>query len=512
MRQLIGRFFPGSGWGATSVLTRLDKDAYEVTVISPSNNFFYTPLLPASCVGTIESRSLVESIRRIGLRLNAFYYEGEAEDVDFNQHTVRVKGIDGNYFDVGYDVLIVAVGSRTNTFGVKGVDEHCYFLKTVADSRKIRAKIMQNFEMAALPTTTPEQRRKLLSFVICGGGPTGVEVAAELHDFLKDDLQNYFPNIVRDDVTVSLIQSGDHILNTYDAKLSAYTENKFKRQGEGINIITNARVTEVQDEVITYTLRHPDKSTTSVNLPYGFCLWSTGIAMQPITAKINKQIDEQTHKRVLEVDDGLKLKGVGLTAPIYAIGDCATIENNHDGLISYEEFRHMGKWMCEQYPRAAMHLKKLDKRFFKYDTDGNGALDMEEFKQLLKDVDTKLKSLPATAQVASQQGQYLGKKLNTMAKQITAHSTGDRGNVAQQLAELDKAMNPFEYRHMGSLAYVGSAEAIADFGSGHVGDGLAAYWLWRGVYFSEQVSFRTRTLLLFDWLKRLCFGRDISRY
>jgi NADH dehydrogenase len=91
---------------------------------------------------------------------------------------------------VPYDKLVIAVGSRSNDHGVKGL-EHCYQLKTIPDAQAIRRRIMMNLEMASLPTTTPEQRKHLLSFVVCGGGPTGVEFAAELSDMLNEDVLDY---------------------------------------------------------------------------------------------------------------------------------------------------------------------------------------------------------------------------------------------------------------------------------------------------------------------------------
>ena len=78
-------------------------------------------------------------------------------------------------------------GSQTNTHGVEGL-QHCHFLKSVGDARQIRRKVIDNFERACLPSTTDDERRKLLSFVVCGGGPTGVEFAAELFDMLNEDL------------------------------------------------------------------------------------------------------------------------------------------------------------------------------------------------------------------------------------------------------------------------------------------------------------------------------------
>lgn len=128
----------------------------------------------------------------------------------------------------------------TNAHGVKGL-ENCHFLKSVEDAEKIRDQVLQNLERACLPVTSDEERRRLLSFVVCGGGPTGavmldhyardadscptgVEFAAELFDMLNEDLSNFFPKILRNEVSVHLVQSRGHILNTYDEALSEYAE------------------------------------------------------------------------------------------------------------------------------------------------------------------------------------------------------------------------------------------------------------------------------------------------
>jgi NADH dehydrogenase len=106
---------------------------------------------------------------------------------------------------------------------VKGL-ENCNFLKTVEDAREIKKRVLQNLELACLPSTSDAERKRLLSFVICGGGPTGVEFAAELSDMLNEDLPRSFPRILRNEVSVHLIQSRSHILNTYDETLSLYAE------------------------------------------------------------------------------------------------------------------------------------------------------------------------------------------------------------------------------------------------------------------------------------------------
>jgi len=114
-------------------------------------------------------------------------------------------------------------GAVTNPHGVKGL-EHCHFLKDIGDARLIRNQIISNLERASLPTTADDERRRLLSFVVSGGGPTGVEFAAELYDMLNEDLCRFYPRILRNEISVHVIQSRSHILNTYDEALSKYAE------------------------------------------------------------------------------------------------------------------------------------------------------------------------------------------------------------------------------------------------------------------------------------------------
>lgn len=217
----------GTGWGSIALVKNLTAEGYHVTVVSPSNHFLFTPMLPSATVGTLELRSLVEPVRRIVLNARGHFLNATAEDVDFNEKLVEVSAVgpngDKEHFYLPYDKLVVGVGSITNPHGVKGL-ENCHFLKDIGDARKIRNQIISNLERACLPTTPDEERKRLLSFVVSGGGPTGVEFAAELYDMLNEDLNRYYPRILRNEISVHVIQSRGHILNTYDEALSKYAE------------------------------------------------------------------------------------------------------------------------------------------------------------------------------------------------------------------------------------------------------------------------------------------------
>ncbi len=119
----------------------------------------------------------------------------------------------------------MAVGAQNHTFNTPGVYENCHFLKTTSDAIEIRNHVMDLLETAAI--TEDEKKADLLQFVVVGGGPTGVEFAAELQDFLEQDLYRLYPRETPK-AKVSLIQSTDHILNTYDLQISLFTERLFR--------------------------------------------------------------------------------------------------------------------------------------------------------------------------------------------------------------------------------------------------------------------------------------------
>jgi NADH dehydrogenase len=512
----------GTGWGSVALLKQLNPGDYHVTVVSPSNHFLFTPMLPSATVGTLELRSLVEPVRKIVRRVNGHFLKASAEDVEFSEKLVEVSAIGPNgekqNFYVPYDKLVIGVGSVTNPHGVKGL-ENCHFLKDINDARLIRNSIVRNLETACLPTTSDDERRRLLSFVVSGGGPTGVEFAAELYDMLNEDLCNMFPRILRNEISVHVIQSRSHILNTYDETLSRYAEERFAH--DQVDVQINARVKEVTPNRIIYTQKDDNGKTITKEIPMGFCLWSTGVAQADFSKRLAAKFENQTNVRALETDSHLRLVGSPL-GDVYAIGDCATVQNNvSDNIISflrrtawekgkdpekmhihYAEWRDVAKRVKQRFPQAADHLRRLDRLFEQYDKDKSGTLDFGELRELLLQIDNKLTSLPATAQRAHQQGQYLGRKFNKIAQAAPGMALNE-----VDYGDLDDAVyKAFEYHHLGSLAYIGNA-AIFDWNGYALSGGLVAVYLWRSVYFAQSVSFRTRCLLAMDWSKRALFGR-----
>jgi len=340
---------------------------------------------------------------------------------------------------------------------------------------------------------------------------------------LNEDLGRSFPKILRNEISVHVIQSRGHILNTYDEALSKYAEARFEH--DKVEVLTNSRVKEVQEDKILFTQKDENGETITKELPMGFCLWSTGVSQTNFCKRIADKIDVQTNRHALETDTHLRLNGAPLGS-VYAIGDCSTVQNNvADNLvhflrtlamekgedpekmqITFPEWRGVASRVKKRFPQAADHLRRLDMLFEQYDEDHSGTLDFKELHELLHQIDSKLTSLPATAQRADQQGKYLGRKLNKLAQALP----GMKANEVDY-GDLDEAAyKAFEYHYLGSLAYIGNS-AIFDFGNGlSFSGGLMAVYLWRSIYFAQSVSFRTRVLLAMDWSKRALFGRGKS--
>lgn len=399
----------GTGFGAFNLVKYL-KDDYDITVVSPRNHFLFTPLLPSTTVGTIEFRSIIEPIRHS--RDEIRFYHAEAQDVDAAARTVHCIGVaDRHGFDVAYDVLVIGVGAVSNSFGVPGVAEHAMFLKELHDARELRQRIIQRFEQANLPGISAAERHRLLHFIICGGGPTGVEFAAELNDFMLEDLRKAYPQLVAE-ARISLVEAMKEILGTFDEKLRRYATELFARQR--ISVLTESPVIKVDEK----TVYLKDGS----ELHYGLLLWSTGNG--PTKFVENVRLPKDNRSRIL-IDNLFRVKGF---ENIYALGDCTVIEEN---------------------------------------------------------------PLPATSQVAQQQGKYLAKALTRRARK--------------------ESVEPFQYKHLGMLAYVGDSKALADL-EGVKGRGWATWLFWRSAYLSRIVSLKNKVLVMFDWIKAKLFGRDISQF
>jgi len=407
----------GSGWGALSMLRKLHTDKMQVTVVSPRNYFLMTPLLASTTVGTVSQRSIVEPIRGFLARAGkheASFIEAEAVAIDFKQNTIRCQdnsAVRGEVyeFDLPYDHLVIAVGCESATFGIPGVAENAIYMKEIDHSYKIRDRILDSLETACIPGQPEAEIERLLHFVVVGGGPSGVEFAAELHDFIGSDVVAHYPELLGR-VKVTLIEATKHVLSSFSSKLIEEAEQALT--SEKVNLMLNSAVKKVEDKVLVVQ----NTDGTRSNVPYGCLVWVAGNATRKLIKDASAAIgpEVQRDRRGLLVDEHLRVKG---THNVWALGDCA------------------------------------------------------------------IAGFAPTAQVAYQEGVYLGRLLNALDLRAADSAKGKEG---------------FKYVHKGAFAYVGDRKAIAQLPSAGDWSGQGTYFLWRTVYFSKLLSYKNRFLVLTD--------------
>jgi NADH:ubiquinone reductase (non-electrogenic) len=308
-----------------------------------------------------------------------------------------------------------------------------------------------------------EEVDRLLHMVVVGGGPTGVEFAGELQDFFEEDIKKLIPDI-QERFKVTLVEALPNVLPMFSKQLIDYTEETFKESK--IDILTKTMVKNVGDKQIEALITKPDGTKELKVIPYGLLVWATGNAIRPLVGDLIKQIPAQANsRRGLAVNEYLVVQG---TRDMWALGDCAVA------------------------------------------------------------------GYAPTAQVAGQEGTFLARLFNNMAKteklearisEISSSLNIKQGgpaaaDAAQEIEDLEKQLRrikdvkPFMYSHQGSLAYIGSEKAVADIRwlNGNLASGGEITFLfWRSAYLSMCFSTRNRVLVVVDWLKSKCFGRDVSR-
>lgn len=458
----------GTGWGSVSLLKKIDASNYNIIVVSPRNFFLFTPLLPSCTTGTVEHRSIMEPVRNIirSKETAVTYYEAEATKIDYDAHKVVIEdAVNKTQKTLDYDYLVVGVGAQNSTFGIPGVQEHACFLKEIPDAQKIRKQIMDCIETASFMDPEDPERKRYLHTVVVGGGPTGVEFAAELQDFFEEDLKKWIPQIAKD-FKVTLVEALPNVLPSFSKQLIEYTEKTMK--AEQITVLTKTMVKKVDDKIITAEGTKPDGTKEVIELPYGLLVWATGNAARPVVRDVLAHVEsQQNSRRGLLVNEYLVVEG---TSDVWALGDCTATKYAPTAQVAAQQ----GVYLAGLFGQLAKS-EDIREEISKLDSLAKAATSDPDRKAILAELESKARKLRRT-----------------------------------------ESLLPFEYSHQGSLAYIGSDRAVADltfwgdtnnFSTG----GQLTYLFWRSAYISMVFSVRNRLLVIMDWLKVKTFGRDVSR-
>lgn len=347
----------GGGWAGLNALRKCAGPNKEIVMVSPRPHFLYTPLLAGSSVGTVTLRSACEPLRNLvnvaaAKSEDATFVRAHAREVDTKNKTVRVTcGESGSELHLAYDKLVVAVGSMPNTFGIPGVTEHALFLKEAEDSSRLHARLLSNLEKAAaLMHYGADQHAneidRLLHVVIVGGGPTGVELTAEIADFVDNDARVRYGDAVAQRVKIDLVEALPRVLGPFDAQLAQVATDHLERRG--VHVCTGTLVTAATAETVTLAPSTPRTATPQEKAaarkqareePVGVMVWAAGIGSRPLVKKLATALG-QSDLRGLKVDSCLRVEGAD---GVYAIGDAALAGYAPTAQVASQEGKHVGR-------------------------------------------------------------------------------------------------------------------------------------------------------------------------
>ena len=307
----------GGGFGGLSAAKHLRKAPVEITLIDRRNHHLFQPLLYQVATGELSPADIATPLRRLLKRQkNARVLLGEVTRIDTANQRVRLD--DGR--QIAYDKLIVAAGAVSNYFGNDVWQDSAPGLKTMEDAIEIRRRILSAFEDAER-LTDPDAIRAALTFVIIGGGPTGVELAGALAEIAHQTFKRGFHSIDPSAARIVLIHRRDRILPPYHADLSTAATTMLERMG--VEVLTNADVIDVAVDGVT--TRSDDRTSF---IPSRTILWAVGVRGAPLGRVLSRATGakmDRSGRIVVEPD--LSVYGY---PDIFVIGDLAHFDAGDD--------------------------------------------------------------------------------------------------------------------------------------------------------------------------------------
>ena len=310
----------GGGFGGINVLKSIqnkfkNEPNVRIILVSQDNYFLYTPMLPQVSSGLIHPSDITIPIRT--LCKQAEFYQATISSIDFEQKLVTItRTFDGKVRALDYDYLILALGSNTNFYDYKNIEEHAFVIKTVEDAISIHNQIIHMLESAA-QTSDVDFKKKLMTFTVVGGGFAGVETMGEINQLVRDSVKNFYPSIGEENISMNLVTSKEFILSELGQKLGK-DAGKYLRKA-GVNIITNTLAVDAGEDFVQLD---NDKKIPCMTL-----IWAAGIDIDPVVSSLKCK-----HHKSGKIEVGKYLR---LTdhENIFALGDCALITNPSTGQV-----------------------------------------------------------------------------------------------------------------------------------------------------------------------------------
>jgi NADH:ubiquinone reductase (H+-translocating) len=299
----------GGGYVGMYTALRLQKklgaDEASVTVIDPQANMTYQPFLPEAAAGSIEPRHVVVPLRKVLRKCHVL--TGRVTSISRERKEVTIESSTGNVSQLGYDVLVVAPGSVARTLPIPGLAEQGISFKTVAEAIYLRNHVLSRMDDAS-STIDPELRRKLLTFLVVGGGYAGVEALAELADMSRY-ASRYYENIEETDLRWVLVEAAGRIMPEVSAPMGEYTVKQLLQAGIEVFLDTRVKTMEGGHVVL-------DDGT---EFDADTIVWTAGVKPNPMLA--NTDLPRDDKGRVI-CSAGLQVDG---SPEVFSAGDCASV-------------------------------------------------------------------------------------------------------------------------------------------------------------------------------------------
>jgi NADH:ubiquinone reductase (H+-translocating) len=300
----------GGGFGgftaAKEICNRIrDREDVGVLVVAKDNFFTFWPMVAGIVSSDIDSRNVAQPLRRALITAGASFRRAKLREIDHENKTATVDG----EVEFSYDHLVIALGGQPNFFGIPGVEEHALTMRGIEDAEQVRNRVIERFEEVSLMRgEIPESK---LTFVVIGGGATGVETASELYNLVHEALEPDYPNIDPHRVRIFLLEALDHILPELDPALRKAARTRL--QNQRIEVRTGAMAEEITDDCVR--LKGGD------NIPTENVIWTAGNRPNQAVYDLDLPADERNG---IKVDEYLRVED---HPGIWALGDCAAVPN-----------------------------------------------------------------------------------------------------------------------------------------------------------------------------------------
>lgn len=320
----------GGGFAGLNLAKRLDKNKFEVSLIDRNNFHCFPPLFYQIASSGLVSANICFPFRREFKKMrNVSYHMGHVKNIDLQNKTVTTS-----YETLSFDRLVIAAGSTNNYFGMENLNQDTFGIKTVAEAAHTRDEILDRLERGAM-CKDKERRRQLLSFLVVGGGPSGVEIAGAIGEMKKYILSREYPELEPEDVTVTLIEASPTLLSAMSKKSRDKAVKDLKSLM--VNVRLNTGLKSYDSKYVTFADGHKEYFETLI--------WTAGVKGEPMPGIPAEMVGKGN--RII-VDEFNRVPGYENS--VMAIGDIA--------LMQCDDYPHGHPQMAQPAIQQARNLAK----------------------------------------------------------------------------------------------------------------------------------------------------------